>query len=72
VCHSGGKSLHGWYACFDRTEEENREFMAWAVRLGADRQTWVRSQFVRMPDGTRQNGKRQSIFYFDPEKAVQA
>jgi hypothetical protein len=72
VCHSGGKSLHGWYACFDRTEEENREFMIWAVRLGADRQTWVRSQFVRMPDGTRNNGKRQTIYYFDPDKAVKA
>ena len=24
--------------------------------------TWTRSQFVRMPDGTRQNGEKQPVF----------
>jgi hypothetical protein len=70
VTHSGGKSLHGWYACFDFTEEQNRKFFEYACHIGADPRTWLRSQFVRMPDGTRENGKRQTIFYFDPEKAV--
>jgi hypothetical protein len=33
------------------------------VTLGADPATWTRSQFVRMPDGTRENGQRQTIFF---------
>jgi hypothetical protein len=70
VVHSGGKSLHGWYACFDLHEKNNRQFFEYATRLGADPRTWLRSQFVRMPDGIRDNGKRQSVYYFDPGKAV--
>ena len=38
-----------------------------AVSLGADRATWTRSQFVRMPDGTRDNGNRQAVYFFNPE-----
>ena len=41
--------------------------MRYAVSLGADRATWTRSQFVRMPDGTRDNGKRQTVYFFNPE-----
>lgn len=70
VTHSGGKSLHGWYASWELTEEQNKKFFSYAVSLGADKATWLRSQFVRMPDGTRQNGKRQAACYFDPGKAV--
>jgi len=40
--------------------------MEYAVSLGADSATWTKSQFVRMPDGTRENGKRQEILYFNP------
>jgi hypothetical protein len=68
--HSGGKSLHGWYAAFNHTEAQLRSFMHYAVSLGADRATWTRSQFVRMPDGIRENGKRQICFYLDPAEAV--
>lgn len=68
--HSGGKSLHGWYAAFNRSEVQLRSFMNYAVSLGADRATWTRSQFVRMPDGTRENGKRQVCYYLDPAEAV--
>jgi len=28
---------------------------------------WTRSQFVRLPDGLRQNGARQCVYYFNPE-----
>ena len=35
--------------------------MPYAASLGADHATWTRSQFVRMPDGTRDNGKRQIV-----------
>jgi hypothetical protein len=66
AAHSGSKSLHGWFACLGRPDEELRAFMNHAVTLGADPATWTRSQFVRMPDGTRDNGKRQRVFYFNP------
>jgi hypothetical protein len=64
--HSGGKSLHGWFYCAGQPEEKLQRFMRYAVSLGADRATWTRSQFVRMPDGTRDNGNRQTVFYFNP------
>jgi hypothetical protein len=70
VVHSGGKSLHGWYPAFDVSDLQLRPFMDYAVQLGADRATWCRSQFVRMPFGTRENGLQQTTFYFDPTKAV--
>jgi hypothetical protein len=70
VTHSGGKSLHGWYYVFDRCQAHLRHFMEYAVSLGADRATWTRSQFVRIPDGLRGNGQRQRVFYFNPGKAV--
>jgi hypothetical protein len=66
--HSGSKSIHGWFYCAGRDEEFLRKFMRYAVALGADRATWTRSQFVRMPDGQRDTGARQTIFYFDPSK----
>ena len=65
--HSGNKSLHGWFACHDQTEEQLRRFMAYCVSLGADHATWTRSQFVRMPDGRRTGGQRQVVYHFDPE-----
>jgi hypothetical protein len=68
--HSGGKSVHGWFAAFDREEDQLWHFMRLAYSLGADRVTWTRSQFVRLPDGRRQNGVRQVTYYFDPRNAV--
>lgn len=64
--HSGKKSIHGWFYCAGRDEEFLRRFMRYAVALGADRATWTRSQFVRMPDGRRDDGSRQTIFFFNP------
>jgi hypothetical protein len=66
--HSGNKSIHGWFFCEGQPEEKLRRFMRYAVTLGADSATWTRSQFVRMPGGVRRdNGKRQTIFFFNPE-----
>lgn len=65
--HSGSKSIHGWFYCHGQPEERLRAFMRHAVEIGADPATWTRSQFVRMPDGTRQNGARQVVYYFNPE-----
>ncbi len=67
VVHSGGKSLHGWFYCIGQSEATLRRFMRYAVSLGADRATWTRSQFVRLPDGLRENGRRQTVYFFNPE-----
>jgi hypothetical protein len=67
--HSGSKSLHGWFYCHGQPEDRLLRFMRYAVSLGADRATWTRSQFVRMPDGTRDNGRRQTVYFFNPEVA---
>ena len=71
VVHSGGKSLHGWFFCAGQPEERLLRLMRYAVTLGADPATWTRSQFVRMPDGTRDDGKRQTVYFFDPEAIKQ-
>ena len=63
--HSGRRSLHGWLFCAGQPEEKLRRFMEYAVSLGADHATWTRSQFVRMPDGTRDNGQRQTVFFLN-------
>lgn len=67
VVQSGGKSHHAWFYCHGQDEGRLRAFMRYAVSLGADRATWTRSQFVRMPDGTRDNAKRQTVLFFNPE-----
>ncbi|MFZ0827070.1 MAG: hypothetical protein WAO02_06580 [Verrucomicrobiia bacterium] len=73
VCavHSGGKSLHGWFYVHGQPDAKVEKFFRYAVSLGADRATWTRSQFVRMPDGTRDNGNRQTVFFlnFKPMEA---
>jgi hypothetical protein len=67
VVHSGKKSLHGWYPCAGGSEEETmHRFMRFAVSLGADPATWTPVQWVRMPDGIRDNAERQRILYFNP------
>jgi len=68
VVHSGNKSLHGWFYCQGQPDEKVERFFRYAVSLGADRATKTRCQFVRMPDGTRDNGKRQRVVYFDPKR----
>ena len=67
--HSGGKSLHGWFYCADVPEEKVLCVFNYAVLLGADRANWTRSQFARMPDGLRENGGRQTVYFFNPEVA---
>ena len=61
--YSGGKSLHGWFYVFNQPESKVLKFFRYAVSLGGDPATWTRSQFVRMPDGTRDNGNRQTVFF---------
>ena len=61
--HSGGKSLHGWFFVAGQPAQIIESFFRYAVSLGADPATWTRSQFVRMPDGTRDTGVRQTVFF---------
>jgi hypothetical protein len=63
VVFSGSKSLHGWYQA--RDEAEDRKFMEEAVRLGGDPKTWLKSQFVRLPNGQREDGTIQRVEFFD-------
>jgi len=70
VVHSGGKSLHGWFSCAGRSDDELRGFFAHAVALGADPATFSRCQQVRMPSGIRDTGAKQSVLFFNP-KALQ-
>jgi hypothetical protein len=67
---SGGKSGHSWFNTATLSIPTQRAFFAEAVRVGADPQLWLRSQFVRIPDGRRDNRKRQSILYFNTQKAI--
>lgn len=66
VLSSGGKSLHAWFSI---PKDEEEDFWAQAVPLGADPALMRnRSSFVRIPYGTRDNGSRQMPFYFDQSK----
>ena len=63
--HSAGKSFHGWFYVHGQPDTKVEKFFRDAVSLGADPATWTRSQFVRMPDGTRDNGARQTVFFLN-------
>lgn len=66
VTSSGGKSLHAWFSV---PEDEEPDFWRVAVENGADPALMRnRSSFVRLPLGMRDNGNRQSLYYFDPSK----
>lgn len=64
--HSGGKSLHGWFFVEGAGEDLVFRFYRYAVSIGADRASFLKSQFIRMPGGLRENGKRQVVYYFNP------
>jgi hypothetical protein len=83
VVFSGSKSAHAWFFCEGQAEDKLTRFFDYATSLGSDPKTWSRSQFVRMPDGSRNDGKisdalanagiqdvpkgRQAVLYFAPE-----
>jgi hypothetical protein len=62
---SGRKSLHGWFYVQSQPEEKVLKLFRYAVSLGADPMTWRRSQFVRLPDGMRSSGERQTVFFLN-------
>ena len=64
---SGNKSLQAWIPCRGEPEESlHNWFATTACGCGACRSTWCKSQFVRMPDGTRSGGVRQAIEFYNP------
>jgi hypothetical protein len=69
VLHSAGKSCHGWFPVGGASSQQLEAFRREAYVLGADPQLFRnKSQFVRMPDGTRsENGQRQTTYFFNPE-----
>jgi len=63
---SGGKSLHGWFRTKDVPEPVVEGFFDYASSLGADKSLWSPCHLVRLPDGVRDNGRIQSVKYFNP------
>jgi len=64
---SGGKGFHAWFPTTTSIEDD-RLFWRLCIGLGADPALFRNhSQFVRMPNGTRDNGNRQSVVYLNPE-----
>ena len=72
VVHTAGKSLHGWFHCFDEAETQ-RLFMM-AQQWGADHALWLICQPARMPGGLRYPKpgeppfppRRQRVIYWNP------
>lgn len=64
VIHSGGKSYHAAFEVRNQTEDQLREFMDYAVRLGADKALFTPCQFARTPGATRDNGNEQKVIVY--------
>lgn len=65
VVLSGGKSVHAWFRCEGVPVRQLHDWFSYAVTLGADPRLWLPEQFVRLPDGLRENNKRQSILFME-------
>lgn len=65
VVYSGGKSYHGWFYVHGHPEQQVERFFKYACKLGCDPATWTLCQSVRLPDGLRDNGKRQTVFFLN-------
>ena len=66
IVFSGSKSLHGWFYVQGLEEHHIGEFFNYSCKLGCDPATWTKSQFVRIPNGKRKSGERQTVHYFNP------
>jgi hypothetical protein len=67
---SGGKSLHAWFPVTDNANDD-RLFWRLCIALGADPALYRNhSQFVRIPNGTRDTGKRQYCVYLNPQAST--
>lgn len=72
IVDSGRVSLHGWFYCEGMEPDRLNRFFRYACVLGADKQLWVPSQYVRMPGATRIDKVDapicQKILYLDEPK----
>jgi len=69
VLTSGGKSLHAWWRCYGMSDDDIATFEYEAVRVGADPAIMGdnrKNQFVRLPNGTRDDGNSQDVYYWNP------
>ena len=56
----------GFFVHRQQPEEKVLKFFRYAVSLGdADQPLWTRSQLARMPDGTRDDRKRQVVYFLN-------
>jgi hypothetical protein len=70
VLTSGGKSLHAWWRIDHWPPEDIIVFEEEAARIGADPALLGEArkcQLVRLPAGKRNNGKPQSILFWNPK-----
>jgi hypothetical protein len=69
IVYSGGKSLHGWFSCVDKSEHrEIFNFFRRATALGCDRSMRSSVQYTRMPLGMNsRTGRRQEIWHWSEE-----
>ena len=67
VVHSGGKSLHAWFDVRNASDSDLQKFRSDAAKLGADQRLYLPEQWSRFPNGTRSDGRRQPVLYFNPE-----
>ncbi|MEI8312716.1 MAG: hypothetical protein WCH98_18345 [Verrucomicrobiota bacterium] len=69
IVDSGGISVQGWFSCEYIKEDVQREFMDYAVSLGAVSDTWIRCHFARMPGGrgSSEDAAVQKILRFSPQ-----
>jgi hypothetical protein len=68
VVFSGGKSLHGWFPVYNKTEYDIRTFFIQATLIGADRMMRIPSQYCRVPNGTNhKTRKKQEVIYWREE-----
>jgi hypothetical protein len=68
VLSTGGKGLHAWFP----VTNDDEAFWDYAVLLGADERIRKnKSQFVRMPNGRRINGKKQEVIFLNPNLTTQ-
>lgn len=66
VVLSGGKSVHGWFRCDGVPIAKLHRWFSYALTLGADPRLWLPEQFVRLPDGLRDNRVRQNLMFLNP------
>jgi hypothetical protein len=68
ILSTGGKGLHAWFP----VGEDDELFWDYAILLGADERIRKnKSQFVRMPNGRRINGKKQEVIFLNPNLTTQ-